>query len=275
MYLRARARARGCLGATIILMMAAIVPAWAGDSQVQPNQSRLGQVQLSQAQGRQVELPVEQIESIVRDYLLRNPEVIYQALQELQRRQTEATAENQRKAIASNQARIFDQPATPIGGNPNGDVTLVEFFDYHCAYCRRVVSSVQALVQEDKKLKIVFKEFPILGQDSVVAARAALAAERQGHYLPFHFALMHAPDLSLDSIMAAAKQVGLDTEQLARDMQAPEIQAQIEANYQLAQDLGIEGTPAFIIGGELIPGAVDKTRLVQLIDQARSACVSC
>jgi protein-disulfide isomerase len=220
-------------------------------------------------------LPAEQIERIVRDYLLREPEVVYQALQELQRRQDAAKLERQRQAVAAHRVQLFQNADDPVAGNPNGDVTLVEFFDYQCAYCRRVVPSIQAQLQEDKNLKMVFKDFPILGEDSVVAARAALAARRQERYAPFHFALMNASDLSLDGIMAVAKSEGLDTRRLAADMNAPEIAAQLQANYALAQTLGIEGTPAFVIGDQLIPGALDKARLVELIEEARTGCVSC
>jgi protein-disulfide isomerase len=217
-----------------------------------------------------VDLPVEQIEKIVREYLLREPEVIYEALEELQRRQTAAAAARQRAAIAENQGKLLDDPTSPVGGNPDGDVTLVEFFDYRCAYCRRVVSSMRALLDEDRALRMVFKELPVLGPDSVRAARAALASRRQDGYVPFHFALMTTDDLSLAGIRAAAEAVGLDPDRLEADMAAPEVIAAIEANYALANELGIEGTPAFVIGDQLIPGAVDKARLEQLIDQARS-----
>jgi protein-disulfide isomerase len=220
-------------------------------------------------------LSAEQIEKIVHDYLLREPEVVYQALQELQRRQEAAKAEHQKAAVAANHAQLFEHADDPVGGNPDGDVTVVEFFDYQCAYCRRVMPSLQAQLREDKKLKIVFKDFPILGEDSVTAARAALAARKQGLYAPFHFALMAASDLSLDGIMAVARSVGIDTERLAADMNAPDVNAQIQANYKLASKLGIEGTPAFVIGDELIPGALDKTRLAELIQEARTGCVSC
>jgi protein-disulfide isomerase len=229
----------------------------------------------AESEGSQVELPVEQVEKIVRDYLLREPEIIYQALEELQRRQAEAVAERQRAAVAANRAQLVDQAGDPVAGNPAGDVTLVEFFDYQCQYCRRVVPSLRALLAEDQDLKVVFKEFPILGEASVTAARAALAARAQDRYLPFHFALMSARDLSLDSIMALAESVGLDTERLAGDMQSPAIETQLQANLALARELGIEGTPAFVVGDELIPGAVDKTRLAQLIEEARTNCVTC
>jgi protein-disulfide isomerase len=179
-------------------------------------------------------------------------------------------AAKQRAAIADNQRELLDDPASPVGGNPSGDVTLVEFFDYRCTYCRRVVSSMRALLDEDRGLRVVFKELPVLGPDSVRAARAALASRKQARYVPFHFALMAADDLSPEGIRAIAKAVGLDPNQLEADMAAAEVTAAIEANYALANQLGIEGTPAFVIGDQVIPGAVDKARLEQLIDEARS-----
>ena len=216
------------------------------------------------------DLSVEQVEKIVREYLLREPEIVYQALEELQRRQAAAEAERQQAAISDNQRELLNDPTSPVGGNPDGEVTLVEFFDYRCAYCRRVVSSMRALLDEDRELRVVFKELPVLGPDSERAARAALASRRQGGYVPFHFALMAADDLSLQGIRAAAEAVGLDADRLEADMAAPEVNAAIQANYALANELGIEGTPAFVIGTQLIPGAVDKARLEQLIREARS-----
>jgi protein-disulfide isomerase len=188
----------------------------------------------------------------------------------LQRRQAEATAARQRAAIVENRSELLNDPASPVGGDPDGDVTLVEFFDYRCAYCRRVVSSMRALLDEDRDLRVVFKELPVLGPDSERAARAALASRRQGGYVPFHFALMAAEDLSLPGIRAAAEAVGLDADRLEADMMAPEVNAANQANYSLANELGIEGTPAFVIGSQLIPGAVDKARLEQLIRDARA-----
>jgi protein-disulfide isomerase len=216
------------------------------------------------------ELSAERIEKIVREYLLREPEVIYEALQELQRRQTEAAAARQREAIAANQSELLEASHTPVAGNPSGDVTLVEFFDYRCAYCRRVVSSMRELLDEDRGLRVAFKDLPVLGPDSVRAAKAALASRAQDGYVPFHFALMATDDLSMAGIRAAASSVGLDPDRLEADMASPEVAAAIEANYTLANELGIEGTPAFVIGDQLIPGAVDKARLEQLIREARS-----
>ncbi|MGI9419756.1 MAG: DsbA family protein [Geminicoccaceae bacterium] len=220
-----------------------------------------------------VDLPVEQVEEIVRDYLMREPEIIYQALEELQRRQASEQAEQQKLALAERKDDLVNDPATPIAGNPDGDVTLVEFFDYRCGYCRRVLSSMQALMDEDEELRVAFKELPVLGEDSVRAARAALASRMQDEslYLDFHLALMSAEDLSADGIMTIAADVGLDPDKLGQDMESEEVTAAIDANYQLASALGIEGTPAFVIGEALVPGAVDKARLSSLIEEARTA----
>jgi protein-disulfide isomerase len=222
-----------------------------------------------------VELPADQVEAIVRDYLLREPQIIYEALQELQRRDTAAEAERRQAVLTARKDDLFHSAASPVAGNPEGDITLVEFFDYRCGYCRRVVGAVRALVDQDEGLRVVFKEFPILGEDSVRAARAALAAERQGLYMPMHFALMAADDLSMNGIMAAAASVGLDTTRLAADMESPEVQAEIAANYALARDLGIEGTPAFVVDDQLIPGAVSQEHLAAVIDEARTDCATC
>ncbi|MEL6961157.1 MAG: DsbA family protein, partial [Pseudomonadota bacterium] len=220
-----------------------------------------------------VDLPVDQVEEIVRDYLMREPEIIYQALEELQRRQAAEQAERQQQMLLSRRDDLENDPATPIAGNPEGDVALVEFFDYRCGYCRRVLSSMQALMDEDDKLKVVFKELPVLGDDSVRAARAALASRAQNEalYLDFHLVLMTARDLSLAGIRSLADNIGLDPDQLEQDMNSDEVSAAIDANYELASALGIEGTPAFVIGDTIVPGAVDKSRLAALIQEARTA----
>lgn len=215
-------------------------------------------------------LTKEQIEQVVRDYLMREPEVVYEALQELQRRQAAAQAEQQRLAVVENRDALISKPSDPVAGNPDGDVTMVEFFDYRCSFCRRVVGSLQTLLDTDQDLRVVFKELPVLGEDSVRAARAALASQNQGAYLPFHFALMEAEDLSEAGILDLAETLGMDPEQLALDMYAPAVDDAIEANYALANELGIEGTPAFVIGENVVPGAIPKERMEELIREARA-----
>ncbi|MGH6905423.1 MAG: DsbA family protein, partial [Geminicoccaceae bacterium] len=213
---------------------------------------------------------VKEIERIVRDYLVRNPSVMREVFTALEAEEEARRREQLVSAIGDNREALLASDADAVLGNPDGDVTLVEFFDYRCAYCRRVVPSMQALLDEDRDLRVVFKDLPVLGPDSVRAARAALASRMQDGYVPFHFALMAADDLSIEGIRAAAAAVGLDPDRLEADMASPEVIAAIEANYALADELGIEGTPAFVIGDQLIPGAIDKARLEQLIREARS-----
>jgi protein-disulfide isomerase len=211
---------------------------------------------------------LDPFEQRVREYLLKNPEVIMEALQVLQERQRAAEAEDLKRTIAERSDEILNDPAAPVAGNPSGDVTLVEFFDYNCPYCRRVAPTVSAL--EDPDLRIVFKEFPILGPGSQFAARAALASRKQGQYVPFHNALMQASEqVTEESVIEIAGAVGLDTEQLRTDMQDPAIEAAIARNLRLANALGITGTPSFVIGDRVVPGAADLGTLQGVIADAR------
>ena len=218
------------------------------------------------------ERPVElnEFEQRVRDFLLEHPEVIMEALQILQERQRAAEAEDLKRTIAERSQEILNDPDAPVGGNPRGDVTLVEFFDYNCPYCRRVAPTVVELEEADPDLRLVYKEFPILGPGSQFAARAALASRKQGKYVPFHKALMQATEqVTEESVMEIARAVGLDTEQLTADMQAPAIQEAIARNLRLANALGITGTPSFVIGEEVVPGAADFSTLQGMIADVR------
>jgi len=213
---------------------------------------------------------LDPFEQRVREYLLKNPEVIMEALQILQQRQRAAEAENFKRAIAERSDEILNDPAAPVGGNPAGDVTLVEFFDYNCPYCRRVAPTVTELEEADPDLRIVYKEYPILGPGSQFAARAALAARKQGKYIPFHNALMQATgQVTEATVMKVAREVGLDTGQLRADMQDSAIDEAIARNLQLADALGIDGTPSFVIGDRLVPGAVELSTLQRLVARAR------
>jgi protein-disulfide isomerase len=211
------------------------------------------------------------VERIVRDYLLKNPEVVYEAIQELQRRREAAEAASQQAALAQHRDAVFAAAGDPVGGNAQGDVTVVEFFDYRCGYCRTMVPGLRALLAGDPKLRFVFKDLPILSPESTAAAKAALAADRQGRYPELHFALMQAKDLSREGILAAAAEAGLDPARLERDMEAPEVAAKLDETMRLAQALGITGTPAFVVGDKIIPGAVDPAQLAELVAQQRTA----
>jgi protein-disulfide isomerase len=217
------------------------------------------------------ETQVQQIESVIRDFLLRNPEVVMEALRILEDRQRTAETEKQRQAVADNRAVLLDDPSSPVMGNPEGDVVVVEFFDYQCGYCKRMFGPLMDEVQRDGKVKLVMKEFPILGPVSVVAARAALAAREQGKYREMHTALMELHgQLTEDAVYAVAEDVGLDVDQLKKDMESAEIADILQANYDLSEQLDIRGTPAFVIGDELVPGAISKEALADLIAQSRA-----
>jgi protein-disulfide isomerase len=230
-------------------------------------------VAVSAVPARAAEFSAEQrqaIETIVRDYLLRNPEIIIEVFEAAKEKLAGEAQAQRAAALAERRQEIFENPASPVAGNPKGDVTLVEFFDYRCPYCKQVAPAIDTLIAEDKQLRVVYKEFPVLGPDSVRAAQAALAARKQGKYEAMHRALMQIKgQIDEAAVFSTAKSVGLDVERLKRDMADPEIDRMLQANQQLALALGIRGTPAFIVGDEIVPGAVGIDALRQLIAAAR------
>ncbi len=202
--------------------------------------------------------------NVIRDYILKNPEVIEEAVGVLQDRR-------QQKAIDSHWSNIVDANDSYIAGNPKGDVTVVEFFDYRCPYCKQVQSSVVKLREEDPKIRVVYREFPILSKESDVAAHAAIAAKKQGKYLEFHDAMMAARGgFDDDMIFSIAAKVGLDVGKLKKDMQDPAIDSIIARTRKLAEDIGVTGTPGFIFGRRLVPGAVTYDEMLSLVADARS-----
>lgn len=213
----------------------------------------------------------EAIEGIIADYILDNPEIIYRALQVLQERQQAAQAEAARLALETSRDALERDPNSPVGGNPDGDVTVVEFFDYRCPYCKRAAPDVERLTAEDDEVRIVYKEWPILGPESVFAARAALAAREQDRYLDFHDRVMGLRDVTEASVMAVAEELGLDLERLREDMAGPDVEAHLRQTAELAEALGITGTPAFVIGDEIVPGAAGYDALSGLVETAREA----
>ncbi|MBV9859213.1 MAG: DsbA family protein [Alphaproteobacteria bacterium] len=213
----------------------------------------------------------QQIEAIVHDYLMKNPEVLLDALQAAEDKMKGEARDKAAQMLVQRRQEIYSDPMTPVGGNPQGDVSLVEFFDYRCPYCKQVEPSIEALGRDDRQLRLVFKEFPVLGPESVTAARAALAARKQGKYDAFHTAMMAAKGQISDTVVYnVAGSVGLDLDRLKRDMASPEIDQMLKDNLALAEDLDIHGTPAFIIGSQIVPGAVDIGTLKQLIADARA-----
>lgn len=210
------------------------------------------------------------VEQVVEQYLRSHPEVIEQSLRILQAKRQTEERQRTRKVIATKQTELLNDPGSPASGNLDGDVTVVEFFDYRCGYCKRVAGTVTQLQQDDPNIRVVYKDYPILGEASELASRAALASKVQDKHLAFHEALLASKqELTQDSIFSIASEVGLDTERLNTDMQAPTIQAIIERNRKLARELGINGTPGFIVGTELAPGALGLKELKNLIRQVR------
>ncbi len=215
--------------------------------------------------------PQGAFEHRVRSYLLEHPEVIMEAINRLEARQRE-DGETQAQAILESHAdEIFRDPDSPVGGNPGGDVTLVEFFDYNCPYCRQMVPVMVEAQKIDPKLRIVYKEFPILGPNSLFAAKAALAARKQGKYVALHEALFQIRGTAnADRVMEVAAKAGLDIARLTADMADPAIQALLEKNLALAQALRIDGTPGFVAGKRILRGATDLNGLQLLIGEARA-----
>jgi protein-disulfide isomerase len=226
----------------------------------------------------QAELPVDPedravLRAEIRKYLLENPEVIMEAIQVLEQRRKAAEAASDQDLVAENAEALFEDGHSHVAGNPDGDVTVVEFIDYNCGYCKRAHEDVRTLVETDPGLRYIVKEFPILGPGSVTASRAALAARRQQDgrlYMAFNDALMrHRGSLNDAAVWRIAGEVGLDVAQLRADADDPEIQESIQANYELAQALKIEGTPTFVIGDRLVRGYVPLDRLRETVAEER------
>jgi protein-disulfide isomerase len=218
--------------------------------------------------------PQEQaVKDIVKRYLVEHPEVLLDGIKALQAKQDAEQADQAKTTIASLRKQLLHDPRDLVVGNPNGDVTLVEFFDYRCGYCKVSLPGLTALIKGDPNLRVVLKEFPILGPDSVIASRAAIASQAQGKYAAFHDEMMaNKGALGKDKIMSLAKEAGLDTTKLQSDMEKPAVDKLIADNHDLAEKLAINGTPAFIIGDTLIPGAVDQQTLSAKVAEARNAC---
>jgi len=214
---------------------------------------------------------IDVVQKIVRDYLRDHPEVIIDAIKQYQAKQDLAEQAKAQQNITALKDDIFKDPTSPVAGNPDGDVTVVEFFDYRCPYCKVVAPDIQKVMESDSKLRVVYKEFPILGPASTTASKAALAAVAQGKYLPFHAKMIsYKGQLDDASIFAMAQDVGLDVAKLKVDMEKPEIRNIIDKNAQLADKLKIQGTPGFIIGDQLIPGVASIEDLTAAIKKARA-----
>ena len=217
------------------------------------------------------ELSEERVRELVRETILANPEILLEAIAVLENRAAESEQLSRADIIEQQRLTLERDPNAPVLANADGDVTVVEFFDYNCPYCRRVMPTVYALTEADTGVRLVYREWPILGEGSVFASRAALASREQGLYEEFHIAMMDMTGRAEErSVLTIAREIGLDVDQLLIDMEAPEVDEHIATSMRLAEMLGITGTPTFIIGTNLVPGAVEQATLQALVDEARA-----
>jgi|TARA_B110000483_G_scaffold93830_1_gene115586 protein-disulfide isomerase len=224
----------------------------------------LGFAQMAPAQ----QMTNEQVKQLALEAILENPQIIMQAVAILEQR------ERERAASGANTVRLQleQDPNSPNLGNPDGDVTVIEFFDYNCPYCRKAGQTVQELLASDANVRVIYREWPILGEDSVFASRAALAARAQGKYEEFHWALMNGEGRASEaSILKLARHLGLDVEKLQADMTSPAVEAHIAQSSALARTLGFTGTPAFIVGDRTAPGMLSTDEITAMVAEARAA----
>lgn len=216
----------------------------------------------------------DQIPALVREALVNDPTIIKDAVEKMQEKQEAELKKQAKEGIVKNKAELFSDETSPSAGAANADVTVVEFFDYHCGHCKNVLPSIIELLAKDKKVKIVFKEFPILSEDSVLASRAAIAVYRldKDKYLDFHkavFAIKGRYDEK--TLLAEAKKLGINDAKLKTEMAKPEIDAVLDKNRKLAEALGVRGTPAVIIGDDLFPGEMPYADMQKAVDGVRNS----
>src|SRR6201996_6614102 len=220
------------------------------------------------------------IEVIIKNYLVSHPEVLEEAMAELTKRQAAEEAQKHEASVSENAGAIFNSPHGVVLGNKDGDVTFVEFFDYNCGYCKRAMADMLDLMKTDPKLKVVLKEFPVLGPGSVEAAQVAIAARMQDpsgkKYLDFHQRLLGGRGQADKAhAMAAAKEAGFDMARIEKDLASPEVRTTIEENFKLAEDMGMNGTPSYVIGKDVVVGAVGLDGLKEKIGIARCGKATC
>ena len=219
------------------------------------------------------------IGEIVKDYLLKHPEVLVDVQSALEAKMEKEQAEKLKSFMSENAKDIYRGPNASVAGNPQGDITVVEFFDYNCGYCKRGMPEIQKLIQNDNRVRVVFKELPILSKGSEEAAKAALAAKRQGKYWEFHQALLSSKGQANEaSSLKAAEALGIDMEKFKADMKSASVSEELEQMKALAKKMGISGTPHFLVGDKSIPGAPEDLhdQLENLVvDFRKSGCNYC
>ena len=214
-----------------------------------------------------------EVEGIIKEYLLAHPEIIQDVMVELEKRQTEAEAAKHREGVKQYSKVLFYSPRQVTLGNPSGTVTMVEFFDYNCGYCRRALADMLNLMKEDPNLRVVLKEFPVLGPGSVEAAQVAVAVRMQDKdgkkYLEFHQKMLNSRgQADRNHALSVAKDIGLDMTRLQKDLASDEPKATIEESMQMAEALGLNGTPSYVIGNDVVVGAVGLAALKQKLETA-------
>ncbi len=221
-----------------------------------------------------------EIQKIIRNYLVQHPEVLQEAMTELEKKQAADEALKHQAAVKDNAETIFNSTRQVVAGNPQGDVNFVEFFDYNCGYCKRALLDMFELMKSDPKIRIVLKEFPVLGASSVEAARVAVAVRMQDKtgkkYMEFHQKLMTGRGQADKArALAVAKEIGLDTARIERDIGSDEVRLTLEESLKLAEKLGLNGTPSYVIGNNVVVGAVGLDKLRESINTARCGKVTC
>jgi len=221
-----------------------------------------------------------EIEKIIKDYLVANPEILEEMSAELTKRQSAAEAEKHRAAVQKNADIIFKSPRGVVVGNRDGDVNFVEFFDYNCGYCKQAMVDMMELMKADPKLRVVLKEFPVLGPGSVEAAQVAVAVRMQDPtgkiYLNFHQKLLGSRGQADKArAIAAAKEAGADMARLEKDLTSPEVNATLNENMKLAEAMGLNGTPSYVIGSDVVVGALGFANLSRKISEARCGKATC
>lgn len=210
------------------------------------------------------------VRGIVQAFLAEKPDLVIDAIRTYQAREEKREADQRNAAIAALWDDLGGVESDPVVGNPQGDVTIVEFFDYRCGYCKRMVPVMESLLEDDRNVRVVLKEFPILGPESMIASRVALASRFQDRYAEVHDALMrHRGQLDTETIYRIVEEMGIDMERLRADMEHPEVEATLRRNMELADALDIRGTPAFVTRGEIVPGAVSASALKDMLARAR------
>lgn len=211
------------------------------------------------------------LEKKVLEIIRNNPEIIMEAIKILQAKDAKNKQEQADQNIKSKKQRLEDDKNAPILGNPNGEIIIVEFFDYNCGYCRRAFKTIMNLIADNNAVKVVMRELPILGDASVFTAKASLASQKQQKYEEFHVALMNNRSRNTEkSVLKIAKKIGMDIDQLQFDMNSSFVLDHIEESQKLSESLGISGTPAFVFGEKIVPGAIDLQAMKDLVAQIAS-----